>query len=62
MGGEGSPSSEAVMRDGTIVFPQFGTGWKNMSIAGGLRALVPLHASSPMVAFPGLGLSRLRRA
>jgi putative oxidoreductase len=36
-----------MMKDGTIVFPQFVTGWKNVSIAGGLLALVLLDTSRP---------------
>jgi putative oxidoreductase len=41
-----------MMKDGTIVFPQFVTGWKNVSIAGGLIALVLLDASRPAWLFP----------
>ena len=41
-----------MIKDGTIVFPQFGTGWKNVSIAGGLIALVLLDASRPAWLFP----------
>ncbi len=36
-----------MMKDGTIVFPQFVTGWKNVSIAGGLLALILLDSSRP---------------
>ena len=36
----------------TIVFPQFITGWKNVSIAGGLLALILLDASRPAWLFP----------
>jgi putative oxidoreductase len=36
-----------MMKDGTIVFPQFVTGWKNVSIAGGLLALILLDMSRP---------------
>ena len=42
-----------MMKDGTIVFPQFVTGWKNVSIAGGLIALILLDASRPGWLFPG---------
>jgi len=41
-----------MMKDGTIVFPQFVTGWKNVSIAGGLIALVLLDESRPVWLFP----------
>jgi len=41
-----------MIKDGTIVFPQFVTGWKNVSIAGGLIALVLLDASRPAWLFP----------
>jgi uncharacterized membrane protein YphA (DoxX/SURF4 family) len=41
-----------MMKDGTIVFPQFVTGWKNVSIAGGLLALVLLDTSRPPWLFP----------
>ena len=41
-----------MMKDGTIVFPQFVTGWKNVSIAGGLMALILLDASRPQWLFP----------
>jgi putative oxidoreductase len=41
-----------MMKDGTIVFPQFVTGWKNVSIAGGLLALVQLDTSRPAWLFP----------
>ena len=36
-----------MMKDGTIVFPQLVTGWKNVSIAGGLLALILLDTSRP---------------
>jgi putative oxidoreductase len=42
-----------MIKDGTIVFPQFVTGWKNVSIAGGLLALILLDASRPDWLFPG---------
>jgi uncharacterized membrane protein YphA (DoxX/SURF4 family) len=42
-----------VMKDGTIVFPQFVTAWKNVSIAGGLLALILLDTSRPAWLFPG---------
>jgi uncharacterized membrane protein YphA (DoxX/SURF4 family) len=42
-----------MIKDGTIVFPQFVTGWKNVSIAGGLLALVLLDTSRPAWLFPG---------
>jgi putative oxidoreductase len=41
-----------MMKDGTIVFPQFVTGWKNVSIAGGLLALILLDTSRPAWLFP----------
>jgi putative oxidoreductase len=41
-----------MIKDGTIVFPQFVTGWKNVSIAGGLLALILLDASRPAWLFP----------
>ena len=41
-----------MMKDGTIVFPQFVTGWKNVSIAGGLLALMLLDTSRPAWLFP----------
>ena len=41
-----------MVKDGTIVFPQFVTGWKNVSIAGGLLALILLDASRPAWLFP----------
>jgi putative oxidoreductase len=41
-----------MMKDGAIVFPQFVTGWKNVSIAGGLLALVLLDTSRPAWLFP----------
>jgi putative oxidoreductase len=41
-----------MIKDGTIVFPQFVTGWKNVSIAGGLIALILLDASRPAWLFP----------
>ena len=42
-----------MMKDGTIVFPQYVTAWKNVSIAGGLFALILLDASRPAWLFPG---------
>ena len=42
-----------MVKDGTINFPQFVTGWKNVSIAGGLIALVLLDSSRPAWLFPG---------
>jgi uncharacterized membrane protein YphA (DoxX/SURF4 family) len=41
-----------MMNNGTIVFPQFVTGWKNVSIAGGLLALVLLDTSRPAWLLP----------
>ena len=41
-----------MLKDGTIVFPQFVTGWKNVSIAGGLLAQVLLDTSRPAWLFP----------
>jgi putative oxidoreductase len=41
-----------MVKDGTIVFPQFVTGFKNVSIAGGLLALVLLDTSRPAWLFP----------
>ncbi|HLF09861.1 MAG TPA: DoxX family protein [Gammaproteobacteria bacterium] len=41
-----------MVRDGTIDFGQFVTGWKNVSIAGGLIALILLDASRPAWLFP----------
>ena len=41
-----------MVKDGAIVFPQFVTGWKNVSIAGGLLALILLDASRPAWLFP----------
>ena len=41
-----------MLQDGTIVFPQFVTGWKNVSIAGGLLALILLDTSRPGWLFP----------
>ena len=41
-----------MMKDGTIVFPQYVTAWKNVSIAGGLLALILLDASRPGWLFP----------
>jgi uncharacterized membrane protein YphA (DoxX/SURF4 family) len=41
-----------MVQDGTIVFPQFVTAWKNVSIAGGLLALILLDASRPDWLFP----------
>ncbi len=42
-----------MVKDGTIVFTQFVTGWKNVSIAGGLLALILLDTSRPAWLFPG---------
>ena len=42
-----------MVKDGAINFPQFVTGWKNVSIAGGLLALILLDASRPAWLFPG---------
>lgn len=42
-----------MVKDGTINFPQLVTGWKNVSIAGGLIALILLDASRPAWLFPG---------
>jgi putative oxidoreductase len=42
-----------MVKDGTIVFPQFVTAWKNVSIAGGLLALILLDASRPAWLLPG---------
>ena len=42
-----------MVKDGTINFPQFVTGWKNVSIAGGLLALILLDSSRPVWLFPG---------
>ena len=42
-----------MMKDGTIVFPQYVTAWKNVSIAGGLLALILLDTSRPAWLFPG---------
>jgi uncharacterized membrane protein YphA (DoxX/SURF4 family) len=39
-------------KDGKIDFPQFVTGWKNVSIAGGLLALILLDTSRPAWLFP----------
>jgi putative oxidoreductase len=41
-----------MMKDRTIVFPQFVTAWKNVSIAGGLLALILLDTSRPAWLFP----------
>jgi putative oxidoreductase len=41
-----------MIKDGAIVFPQFVTGWKNVSIAGGLLALILLDTSRPEWLFP----------
>ena len=41
-----------MLDNGSIVFPQFITGWKNVSIAGGLLALILLDASRPAWLFP----------
>ena len=50
-----------MMKDGTIVFPQFVTGWKNVSIAGGLLALILLDTSRPAWLFPPEGLAPFDR-
>jgi uncharacterized membrane protein YphA (DoxX/SURF4 family) len=42
-----------MVQDGTINFPQFITGFKNVSIAGGLLALILLDTSRPAWLFPG---------
>lgn len=42
-----------LLKDGTIVLPPFVTGWKNVSIAGDLLALIGLDASRPASLFPG---------
>jgi len=42
-----------MVKDSTINFPQFVTGWKNVSIAGGLLALILLDSSRPAWLFPG---------
>jgi putative oxidoreductase len=39
-------------QNGVINFPQLVTGWKNVSIAGGLIALILLDASRPEWLFP----------
>jgi transmembrane protein len=36
-----------MVKDGTIDFGQFVTGWKNVSIAGGLLALILLDSTRP---------------
>jgi hypothetical protein len=41
-----------MVRSGAINFPQLVTGWKNVSIAGGLIALILLDASRPVWLFP----------
>jgi len=41
-----------MVQSGTINFPQLVTGWKNVSIAGGLIALILLDASRPAWLFP----------
>jgi putative oxidoreductase len=41
-----------MIQSGTINFPQLVTGWKNVSIAGGLIALILLDASRPAWLFP----------
>jgi putative oxidoreductase len=41
-----------MIKDGAIDFPQFVTGWKNVSIAGGLIALMLLDSSRPAWLFP----------
>jgi hypothetical protein len=47
-----------MLKDGAIVFPQFVTGWKNVSIAGGLLALILLDTSRVVIR----SLRALRRA
>jgi uncharacterized membrane protein YphA (DoxX/SURF4 family) len=42
-----------MVQNGGIVFPQLVTGWKNVSIAGGLIALILLDTSRPGWLFPG---------
>ena len=42
-----------MMKDRRIVFPEFVTGFKNVSMAGGLIALILLDASRPLWLFPG---------
>jgi putative oxidoreductase len=41
-----------MIQNGAINFPQLVTGWKNVSIAGGLVALILLDASRPAWLFP----------
>jgi uncharacterized membrane protein YphA (DoxX/SURF4 family) len=41
-----------MVHGGTINFPQLVTGWKNVSIAGGLLALILLDATRPAWLFP----------
>src|SRR5262245_48021817 len=41
-----------MVQSGTINFPQLVTGWKNVSIAGGLLALILLDTSRPAWLFP----------
>jgi putative oxidoreductase len=41
-----------MVQSGTINFPQLVTGWKNVSIAGGLIALILLDTSRPPWLFP----------
>jgi len=41
-----------MVQNGAINFPQLVTGWKNVSIAGGLIALILLDASRPAWLFP----------
>jgi putative oxidoreductase len=41
-----------MVQSGTINFPQLVTGWKNVSIAGGLLALILLDTSRPPWLFP----------
>jgi putative oxidoreductase len=41
-----------MVKNGTIDFPQLVTGWKNVSIAGGLLALILLDRSRPDWLFP----------
>jgi uncharacterized membrane protein YphA (DoxX/SURF4 family) len=41
-----------MVQSGAINFPQLVTGWKNVSIAGGLIALILLDTSRPVWLFP----------
>jgi putative oxidoreductase len=41
-----------MVHSGTINFPQLVTGWKNVSIAGGLIALILLDSTRPPWLFP----------